>query len=423
MAKLSRAELTYQKQVAELRVKIAVLLKWQSIPDALWEKFEGGISQVLEASDLQEREVYEEKLVRGLKTGRALAVQILEKGIPPGRSCNAVPQYQPTPVERDREAAIRNYYSGKLSQLPEVQHFRELLGHLMQPERVWSFLTSPLNQMFSFDELKAWDIDPHGAEGEIVDDKVIEDEGSGCRRQVTVLIQPGGVKKSVTHDPMKLLVLMSNKLLGDAQFLLDTYIMRPEQRTFFLASHFSPFPISHGQSSEIIGYEGTIVGEALRLSDDIAVRHQLEARSALLFLLTGQMPAANPVQTVLVPRPSYGLDAEAEQATWGPIALVVQPWVSGVALQQHYRVLQYDMFGKDNCPIKEMSLVLFNFVNKNWGEVSGKNKTQKWEKLLELWRETSQGTPLQTAYSDTFDWRNLRATYHRVKKALLPPLS
>lgn len=422
MKKPSRAERDYQEREDELRARIAARLKWNDIPEELWGGCAGTIAEVLEAEDAQERSVYEEQLIQRLKRGWAKANAIAGKNLPPGRSASAVPQYQATPAEWEREAAIRNYYAVQLSQLPEVQHYRQQLGFLMPPERVWSFLTSPLTQLFGFAELKAWNVDPLSAEGEVVDETTVAGEGPERLRQVTVLMRPSGVRKTVAHDPKTLLVLVSNKLIGDAQFLLDTYITRPEQHVLFPDFYFSPFPISGGQYREIIGYEGTVAGEALRLSDDIAVRHHLEARSALLFLLTGQMPYTSPVQTVLVPRPRYGLDAEAEEGTWGPVALVIQPWVSGPALQGYYRVLQHEMFGKDNRPIKEQSLALFDFVNAHWRQVAGKTKTQKWENLLELWREKTQGTPLQTAYSDAFEWRNLREAYHRIKNVLLPPL-
>ncbi len=422
MKEPSCAEREYQQQEDRLRVKIAAHFKRADIPEELWSGFPETIAEVLEAEDAQERSVYEKQLIQGLKKGWAKANAIAGKNVPPGRSANAVPQYQATPAEMEREATIRNYYSAQLSELPGVQHFRQQLGSLMPPERVWSFLTSPLTQLFGFAELEAWDVDPLSAEGEVVDEETVAGVGSESLHQVTVLIRPRGVRKTVTHDPKTMFVLMSNKLIGDAQFLLDTYVTRPEQRVLFPDFYFSPFPVSGRQYREIVGYEGTVAGEALRLSDDIAVRHHLEARSALLFLLTGQMPYTNPVQTVLVPRPHYGLDGKAEEATWGPVALVVQPWVSGPALQGYYRVLQHEMFGKDNRPIKEQSLALFDFVNAHWGKVAGKTKTQKWENLLELWRETTQGNPRQTAYSDSFDWRNLREAYHRIKKVLLPPL-
>jgi hypothetical protein len=150
--------------------------------------------------------------------------------------------------------------------------------------------------------------------------------------------------------------------------------------------------------------EGSVFDELRKVSRWLAAVFPWQTRDATWFVLTGASPPLPPLQLGLQRR---SLRDYARTA----LVLTVEPWISSKSLTRVFRAYQRVLLGRENRPILEKNLELFEFVAPRRELVQ---KGQTWNELRSGWNRQHR----QWAYVDN---RHFRRDYLRVRQTLAHP--
>ncbi|MDX1935249.1 MAG: hypothetical protein SFU56_21840 [Capsulimonadales bacterium] len=353
-----------------------------------------------------------------------------------GRSSNPDDQpefqpYAPTEAERRMQIAYCLYIEADVSQLPHVLEFRSKLPEVFFHEGdVWSFLSSPLSRLLSFEQLNA--IGPGGHKLPPHRYKIVETLGS-----------PRTVQVQIYDEQMSLRLVLDRPYSGGPTLRMERHVpipgrhrisgaFRPNSklrekniRSGFPSNPLDKFPHDEESpingafdGSEIAGFRGTVTGETLGLGAWLADQYALRDDEAVVLLLTGKLPyrtrEGSPIVVDNGTLPIYEPTGRFAYKGVGPIVLTIQPWVPAESVKQHFLYLQHSLYAGDNKPMRKgpenqpswKSLNLFAFVCEK--------QTEGCRAIYAKWKVSVAGGVLP---SNEF-WK----TYRRVRERLFPPL-
>jgi hypothetical protein len=129
-------------------------------------------------------------------------------------------------------------------------------------------------------------------------------------------------------------VTLESKWVGPIAFPEPVYEVRTE----------TPYPGSKQDVFNVgevkMGYEGTPVGEILRIGADIASKYCVSGEDAMQFLLSGHFPRRNVIEEQTVTCPIYDKQGDLEYVAYGPAHLSIPRWVPAKYVAERFEVLQ-----------------------------------------------------------------------------------
>ena len=354
-----------------------------------------------------------------------------------------------TPQEVKQQDVMDDFYIQQLERLPAVREFRGKLpgGRLLTAAEVWLFMTRTANQVAGFGDLGEWGYGVKGEQVWVTGPKYSIDRDGAVQASYTLQLKQEQAKQeqagdgaedvTPTQKPADLTEhVVTHFAFGQRAFQADRGMengtifspetLRPVEASFFHGPQkHEEERHEHADRQYIRGYAGTAVGDALDAAMEVCRlpgRYcHLSLRDALLFLLTGDLPAQGCISAVFPQFAVYGTDHDQpkpEYITPRRFILSVCPWTSAKSLAKFYQTLQESFSDKGNRQIDEHGLELFQFVSKQLAEASPR---PTWLELLGRWQGKLKGAwNVRHPEGKDEDYRSLRTRYFRLRQRLFP---
>lgn len=336
--------------------------------------------------------------------------------------CRQMELFGPT---REFRFQLRSLISNMTHSDTDTTHSDQLLKR----SDIWRFLTSPLTQYFSFDELRSADISPLTSEVK-AEPPVYGTSGPDGTSVPTIRVRVKATDRrgQPWDDFSRAHRLFDRRALlqhpggdDDALFLLGPIALNQG----FIGNIFLTDEGGGGSTAErgkIEGYRDTIVSEALRVAAEMSTglngRRFVRLRDALVLLLTGELPEAPMVSFAFSFAPNRVADGSDQTVTAARVSVSAAPWVSAETLADLYRHWQSEFSGGDSRPISARSLEIFNFVNNIQTEYAMEGKKCTWPELYRLWTQNLKMSGAEEV--EKGGYRNLRFRYMDTEARLFP---
>jgi hypothetical protein len=333
--------------------------------------------------------------------------------------------FQADDHDRDIQIAVYRFLEAQIGRHADVieyqRRLRQVTGnHELVPEGAeWSFLESTLPKMLSFDALMEMGL-PADYPATVITDP---DDPKRLRFTVTAHSAPA-LSIVVEYAESECLALVrsgrynwvGSSFLCAHPFTYSNKNTLPWNQSVFVAAN------------AVQTFAPTISGQALLLGWNLAQDYEIAIEDAVACLLSGHLRCPSPISYEVIDRPVLNQDGKFQYRAYGPVTLIIEPWVSAESVAKHYRGIQQRLLGdRDNRLPKPANVALFSFVNARLA-AAGATASKTWQELHEEWKPHARRLAAgekegsMAAASDGYSWRHLRTAYHRVLNKLLPPM-
>ena len=359
--------------------------------------------------------------------------------------------------EEQRQRVAQDFYRRQMESHPMVSEFRAQLDSLrstpgqspipgtgfLRREDVWTFLTSPLTQYFGFQELIGRNLDPVTSAARIVAREYgVSEERHNKEPTIQYEVEAATRSQAKWFKKSAVFRLFDRRTLLQESGSDTVFLMEPRSNQDRIADWFFTMDGPDGNHQEeakpIEGFDvreesgtvvtATVVAEALRVVDWMSTgsngRRFVSLRDALVLLLTGTLPDRPIISFAFAFAPNREADSSDQTVTAARIFIDAASWVSADTLADLYRHWQTESSGRDNRPVSEKSLEMFEFVNRVRAEYTRSGRKCTWQELYRLWRqkqdEQSEGVGGGKPKSSEDGYRNFRFRYLEIADRLFP---
>ena len=271
-----------------------------------------------------------------------------------GQKADFTPQFGQREIER--AAAIEEYAAKIATTDPDVYTFREKIlgGRLLPEEQARAFVTSPATRFLEYSQFEGLGILPLEHNAELRD---------YTRKRVM-----GKVRYSSIVSFQGLAVETPVRPVPDTKGHLP--------RLYYVGED--------GYVKSVEASLGSVIYELREIGAQLSERYSWQEAQATWFVLTGIIPAVQPVRTAYQAKRSRHFNH-------GEIILTVAPWVPADVVRNVYRKAQRKVLGGDNQPLREKNLKLMRFVTERIDPLGGlqdRRREKGWD-----WRDAEEEVP------------------------------